>query len=294
MSALKFFQSKSYQNIMGFVYGWGASAVIIGALFKIMHFPGAGVVLTIGMLVEACIFFLSAFEPPLEHYNWGKVFPELSNSELAPVTQQHVSKIQQGGSVAGTVETVTNISTIDEKDIEQLREGIHKIVKSAERFEDATLNVPEFAKKLIDATASFEQLGEKTMKAGKVLEDSMMDYQKLTVNIETSSNSFANLSTTINEQMDKFKSNSDNNSQQVSALSKNISALNAIYELQINETQSTLESFRGMQNDMNELMENVSLSLDNTKLFKQETQQLANNVASLNSVYGNMLSIVNG
>ncbi len=54
-----------------------------------------------------------------------------------------------------------------------------------------------------------------------------------------------------------------------------------------------MESFRSMQGDMNEMLENVSLSLDSAKLFKQESQQLANNVASLNSVYGNMLSVVN-
>lgn len=59
----KIFQTKAYKVITGFVYGWGATAVIVGALFKIMHFPGAGIVLTVGMLVEAFIFFLSAFEP---------------------------------------------------------------------------------------------------------------------------------------------------------------------------------------------------------------------------------------
>jgi len=55
---MKLFQTKAYKVLMNYVYGWGASAVIIGALFKIMHFPGAGIILTIGMLVEAFIFFL--------------------------------------------------------------------------------------------------------------------------------------------------------------------------------------------------------------------------------------------
>ena len=76
----KIFQTKAYKVITGFVYGWGATAVIVGALFKIMHFPGAGIVLTVGMLVEAFIFFLSAFEPVMEHYDWARVFPELGTS----------------------------------------------------------------------------------------------------------------------------------------------------------------------------------------------------------------------
>ena len=79
---MKLFQTKAYKVLMNYVYGWGASAVIIGALFKIMHFPGAGLILTIGMLVEAFIFFLSAFEPALEHYDWSRVFPALSSKEI--------------------------------------------------------------------------------------------------------------------------------------------------------------------------------------------------------------------
>ena len=79
---MKLFQTKAYKVLMNYVYGWGASAVIIGALFKIMHFPGAGIILTIGMLVEAFIFFLSAFEPALEHYDWSRVFPALSSKEI--------------------------------------------------------------------------------------------------------------------------------------------------------------------------------------------------------------------
>ena len=75
----KLFKTKAYQVTVGYIYGWGASAVIIGALFKIMHFPGAGVILTAGMLVEALIFFVSAFEPPMEHYDWARVYTDLAN-----------------------------------------------------------------------------------------------------------------------------------------------------------------------------------------------------------------------
>lgn len=77
---MKVFQTKAYKVIIGYVYGWGATAVIIGALFKIMHFPYAGLILTVGMLVEAFIFFVSAFEPAMEHYDWARVFPVLGKS----------------------------------------------------------------------------------------------------------------------------------------------------------------------------------------------------------------------
>ena len=108
-----------------------------------------------------------------------------------------------------------------------------------------------------------------------------------------SAETFGALNNAVDEQMKQVKSQSESYTQQMSAVNKNISALNALYELQINETKDCLESFRSMQGDMSEMLEHVSLSVDNAKLFKQESQQLANNVASLNSVYGNMLSVVN-
>lgn len=108
-----------------------------------------------------------------------------------------------------------------------------------------------------------------------------------------SADHFQSLNKIMEEQVQHVKSQSENYTQQISAVNKNISALNALYELQIHETKGCLESFRGMQGDMGEMLESVSLSLDSAKLFKQESQQLASNVASLNSVYGNMLSVVN-
>ena len=117
--------------------------------------------------------------------------------------------------------------------------------------------------------------------------------EKLSTTMGQSADNFDTLGKIMDEQLKNVKSQAENYTQQISAINKNISALNALYELQIHETQDCLESFRGMQGDMNEMLEHVSLSVDSAKLFKQESQQLANNVASLNSVYGNMLSVVN-
>lgn len=310
----KIFQTKAYKVITGYVYGWGATAVIIGALFKIMHFPGAGVVLTIGMCVEAFIFFLSAFEPAMEHYDWARVFPELGASGEKLGVNQKVNK-----RTAPAESSVVGGLGLEEADVNKLREGIHKIVSTADNFAEASVSMPEFAKKITTAAASFEKLGEKTEKVGDLLEVSLNNFsdgcgeinkilldstQSLTSQIKSnceklagtmgqSAESFGLLSKIMEEQMLQVKTQTENYTQQVAAVNKNISALNALYELQVNETKDCLESFRGMQSDMGEMLENVSLSLDSTKLFKQESQQLANNVASLNSVYGNMLSVVN-
>lgn len=71
-------ESKGYKNAMKYVYGWGAAVVLLGALFKIQHYPGAGPMLVIGMGTEILIFFLSAFEPLHEEVDWTLVYPELA------------------------------------------------------------------------------------------------------------------------------------------------------------------------------------------------------------------------
>ena len=77
-------RSNGYKQFMAKLYGWGASVVILGALFKIMHFPGAGPMLIAGMGTEALIFFMSAFEPLHVDYNWALVYPELAVGDDIP------------------------------------------------------------------------------------------------------------------------------------------------------------------------------------------------------------------
>mgnify|MGYP003378043046 FL=1 len=75
--------SKKWKNFMAKLYGIGAAVVIIGALFKIQHWPMASFFLIIGLSTEAVIFFFSAFEPPHEDPDWSLVYPELATGETA-------------------------------------------------------------------------------------------------------------------------------------------------------------------------------------------------------------------
>ena len=81
MTITEFVESPAYKKIMGKVYGFGAAIVLAGALFKIMHYPGAELMLLIGMGTEIIIFALSAFEPPHEMPDWSLVYPELVGLE---------------------------------------------------------------------------------------------------------------------------------------------------------------------------------------------------------------------
>lgn len=81
MSNNSIFESKKFKTIMNFVYGFGAAIVIVGALFKILHLKGADIMLTVGLLVEAGIFVISAFEPVHMEPDWSLVYPELAGAE---------------------------------------------------------------------------------------------------------------------------------------------------------------------------------------------------------------------
>src|SRR3954466_5495966 len=92
---------KKWKSFMAKLYGFGAAVVIIGAMFKIMHWPGAGPMLVVGLSVEAIIFFFSAFEPPHEEIDWSLVYPELAGmhgeeGEKKHEEEDHIEEADKG------------------------------------------------------------------------------------------------------------------------------------------------------------------------------------------------------
>ena len=71
--------SERGKRVLNFCYSWGASIVIIGALFKLLHLPYGNQILFVAMTVEALVFFISAFEKPFNEYHWEEVFPVLKS-----------------------------------------------------------------------------------------------------------------------------------------------------------------------------------------------------------------------
>ena len=80
---------KKWKSFMAKLYGFGAAIVIVGAMFKIMHWPGAGPMLVVGLSTEAVIFFFSAFEPPHEEVDWSLVYPELAGMHGEEGEKEH-------------------------------------------------------------------------------------------------------------------------------------------------------------------------------------------------------------
>ena len=133
------FTELMYKTIMPKVYGIGAAVVIIGALFKILHFTGADEMLMIGLSVEAGIFFLSAFEPHAKETDWTKVYPELAEDFEGHVTSPTVRKAgASNDSPLLKVDEMLKNAKVDQNLLDNLGKGLNNLATSASQMNNLT------------------------------------------------------------------------------------------------------------------------------------------------------------
>jgi len=196
--------AKWYKTMMPKLYGWGAALVIIGALFKIQHWPMAGVFLTIGLLTEAVIFFFSAFEKQHEEYQWDLVYPELAHMEDPNAPKRPAQQLDDALAKA----------KIDNELVESLNEGLRSFGESAKQ-----LNETVTAASGISEYNSQIQEGVKNMNAMNSLYE--LQLQASNQQMEATTLFLQNLQSSV-EDSKKFQ-------QQVSSLAENLEQLNKVY-----------------------------------------------------------------
>ncbi len=134
-----FFASKSWKNIMKYVYGIGAAVVIMGALFKIMHWPFASEMLIVGLSTEALIFILSVIEPVHTEKDWSRVFPELDDTEGKGV--ESVEGLGLYDLLKKSENTdIQTINKLDDIDVVDLKESINNLSEKVREISNS-LNV---------------------------------------------------------------------------------------------------------------------------------------------------------
>lgn len=264
--------SKGWKNFMAKLYGIGAAVVILGALFKIMHWPFAGPMLVVGLGTEAVIFLFSAFEPIHEDPNWELVYPELAlgNDENFDPSELQVGRGRggngngnQGSGITGELDKMLEEAHIDSALLERLGEGMKALGDNAAQLKGVTSAAA--------ATDSYvDSLQSASNKVAKLSES----YERASVAISGMTSSTEE-GQSFGEQMQK--------------VSKNLSALNNVYELQLKGSSSHLEATEKFQGQVTEMMANLSASAADTKLYKENMSMLAKNLTDLNNVYGNML-----
>src|SRR5512133_3415497 len=290
MSLAELVQSSGWKNFIAKLYGWGASVVIIGALFKIQHWPLAGTMLTIGLLTEAVIFFFSAFEPLHEEIDWSLVYPELAGipeDETEGLTAHgKYSGGGAGGGIGGGAGSVA-LSKFDEmlEKAEITPDLFQKLGVGMKKLSDATANMNAMVDVSAAATKYTRTVNNATDSLGK-LSDSYQSTAKL---INETSSTYRNMA----DSFSVIEVGGKSYQQQLETLNKNLSALNSVYELQKKSADDHVKESEKLYKGIQTLMKDLSDSAGDTKKYREQISKLNDNLAALNNVYGNMLSAMN-
>ncbi|MDX9903318.1 MAG: gliding motility protein GldL [Bacteroidales bacterium] len=267
---------------MSKLYGWGASVVIIGALFKIQHYPMAGLLLSVGLITEAVIFFFSAFEPLKEEPDWKLVYPQLdpnySGEDIGFAAVGGGGGGYGGGAGLSQFDKMLANAGITPEVFDRLSQGLKKLTETTNNLNsmgDLAVTTNEYAGTIRKANESLMNLSDSVTQTARSMADTGNVYQA----IGESSKTIENGGKAYNEKLE--------------SLNKNLSALNAAYELQLRGTNDHVKNSEVIYKGIEGLMHDLSGSADDTKKYRDQVAKLNENLSSLNNVYGNMLAAMN-
>ena len=207
MSNKSFFESKKFKTTMNFVYGIGAAVVIVGALFKILHLKGADIMLTVGLLTEAGIFCVSAFEPVHMDPDWSLVYPELAGADPSEGKKKT-------GSVSQQLDSMLSQAKIGPELIESLGNGLTSLsnnVKDMGTLSNAAVATTEYAESASKAAKNMNSIADSTAMVSDSMGNLSAGLQGALTNINSTEAATAEFAG------------------ELSKLNRNLSNLNSIY-----------------------------------------------------------------
>ena len=295
MAAFDFANKKGFKAFMARLYGWGASLVILGALFKINHYSGATIMLLLGMTTEAIIFFFSAFEKPHVEVDWSIVYPELA----VQYGDSAVSGTPKSGRHEPPHQPIDDLNQLFKQAgvnvnlIQEFGEGLKKFSANAQQMVDvsaAAVANEGFVGNIKKASANLEALSTAYETQIKTVADMKpINSQKLQSAMDDLSNQLSMATTASSE---GFVGN-------IKKASSNLEALSTAYEAQL-KTLTPVDSQK-LQMAINELSNKLQASVEGFSQqvhsgaeqinnYQKQMQTLTTNISALNNVYGNMLS----
>lgn len=205
-------QSKSTKKLFNMAYGLGASVVIIGALFKILHWElgplNGGVLLAIGLITEALIFAISAFEPIEDELDWSLVYPELAGGQGSAKQKNDTLEIKETeASLSKKLDEMLKEAGVD-------AELMGSLGNSIKNFEGAAKGIAP----TVDAMESTRKYSDEMVQAATQMESLNSLYK---VQLESASRQAS-----INEEVVQ---NSSALKDQMESLATNLSSLNGVY-----------------------------------------------------------------
>jgi gliding motility-associated protein GldL len=256
-----FLESKAFKSFMAKLYGWGAAIVIVGALFKIQHWPGAGLMLTIGLSIEALIFFVSAFDKQ-KQVHWERVYPELGIDDEE--YEKAKEETHQPKSISAEIERMLEEAKIEQSMVQKLGDGMNKFATTLDGLKEVS-----------NASVATNDYTSKVKTAADNLEKANHAYGK-------SAEAMTTLAESSGSAKEYFY--------QIQQASKNLSALNSMYEVEINQQSRHKDVLTQYHEKLASVVGNLadvgSLSVE----LKDGFAKLNENLSSLNNVYGNMLT----
>ncbi len=239
----------------------GAAVVLAGALFKLMHWPGASIMLIVGMGTEVLLFAFFAILPPHKDYYWEKIYPGI---DINPDLEHGEEGQAHLGDAVEQINKGLEQTEVSPEIIEKLGSNLKKMGEHLARISDMT-----------DASSATDQYATNAQAAAEALSEMKGAYSRAT----EAAGELAEASAGASDYRD-----------QMTKAATNLGSLNELYELQIQDNKSMADVF----SSMNDVMTNLQSAAEDTKRYKEEVSELAKNISSLNSVYGNMLSAMSG
>ena len=282
------YESYNGKNVVNIVYSAGASVVIIGALFKILHWPGASQVLMIGMFTEAFLFLIGTLEHPHPEFHWENVFPQLLEYGTKPELLEEKSKqprptllgagvagAPQAGAVAAGEAASAKAPGLKDEDFKALKEGIADLAKTASQLSE-----------LGKVAQTGVKLGEKLEAASAATNDyaaKLANVSLATDNLTQATGGLSGAYAQIGADIKSVAEETKAYKAGVEQVGKNIAALNTVYELQLQSVNAQTEAQK-------EAAAAAKEAAAAQAAFATGAKQLQKQVASLNDIYGSMLN----
>jgi gliding motility-associated protein GldL len=273
-----FFETKTGKYLKNLIIGVGAGVVLMGALFKIMHWPGASDMLTAGMLTEAFIFCLLGILPPHKDYYWERYYPNLDENPHVEAYRKG-TKFQtpaavsltgggSGNSATANLDKMLDEANINAPNLKRLNDNFQRFGQTVEQMKDIT-----------DVTAATGTYSQSAREAADAL-GKMKDTFVGATNTLSSFNNAAESTATFH--------------QQVQVLSKNLGSLNQIYEVELQDANNHLKAMNKFYSNLVNASDAMASSASDAVSAKEQIATLSKNLTQLNSIYGNMLSAMQG
>ena len=298
MGLLNFVKTKQYKHFMAKLYGWGASVVIIGALFKINHYTGADTMLICGLGTESIIFFFSAFEPPHVEPDWSLVYPQLAGM-YHDVDIDTTQALASGETVTQELDNMLAKAKIGPELINSLGEGLRTLTDTTSKLgkmSDAAITNDQFVSSVKQATDGATKLSDSYRKTSNILEQGLSTSQEQLQHMQSAAKSAAGLSTAYSEVANTLKEEIKVNKDMTSSISAATASANKFMEKYnesadvLTKTAAALSSSTSENENYNKQMQRVSSNLSalNTlfELHLQGSNEQMENTNKYNSILG--------